>query len=529
MTAKDIQFDETSAKALLRGIEKISRAVKVTLGPGGRNVVIERTHSSPLITKDGVTVAKSIDLPDPFENIGAQLVCEAASRTMHSVGDGTTTATVLTEAIFREGFKYIISGGSPLGLQRGMTKAVKEVAAELSRIARPVVTHAEIQQVATVAANGDADLGKIIADALEIVGKDGSVSVDEAKGLETTLELVEGLQIDRGFLSAHFITDPESGSATLENALVLVHQEKISSASHLLPLLAKVSETGRPFFIVAEDVEGEALSMLVVNKLRGHFSVAAIKAPGFGDQRKEWLEDIAALTGALVVTADLGRKLDSVTLADLGNTRRVVVTADSSTIIGGEDTPAIEERRKQLLKRLLYDDSTAERDKVQQHLARLAGRMMLIHVGAATETEMEEKKARVDDALLASRAALAEGVIPGGGIGLLRAQSALDSLALDTDERMGALIIRQALEIPLRQLVDNAGGPGKYVVQQAKALQGDMGYNVATGQFEDLMAAGIIDPVKVTRIALESAASIASLLLSTTAVVADRKEASQAG
>ncbi len=525
MGAKQLQFDEAARHALLRGVEKLARAVKATLGPAGRNVILDKKFGSPTITKDGVSVAKEIELECPYENMGAQLVREVASKTSDIAGDGTTTATVLAEAIYREGLKNVTAGANPTLLQRGINKAVAAIVEELGRISKKVSDRNEIAQVATVSANWDTAIGNIIADAMDKVGKDGTITVEEAKGIETTLDVVEGMQFDKGYLSPYFVTNPESMECVLENAYILIHEKKISSLKDLLPLLEKVAKSGRPLLIIAEDVEGEALATLVVNKLRGTLQVAAVKAPGFGDRRKAMLEDIAILTGGRSITEDLGIKLENVTLEDLGRAKRVTIDKENTTIVEGEGKQAdIQGRVNQIRRQIEETTSDYDREKLQERLAKLAGGVAVIHVGAATETEMKEKKARVEDALHATRAAVEEGIVPGGGTALIRAQKALDSLKLEGDEKIGLEILRRAVEAPLRQLADNAGQEGALIVQEVKKRSGNEGYNVATGEYVDLVKAGVVDPTKVTRTALQNAASIAGLLLTTEALITDAPE-----
>jgi chaperonin GroEL len=525
MAAKQLQFDEAARHALLRGVEKLSKAVKATLGPAGRNVILDKKFGSPTITKDGVTVAKEIELEDPYENMGAQLVREVASKTSDVAGDGTTTATVLAEAIFREGLKNVTAGANPTSLQRGILKAVEVVVEELKKISRTVSDRKEIAQVATVSANWDTTIGEIIADAMDKVGKDGTITVEEAKGIETTLEVVEGMQFDKGYLSPYFVTNAESMETVLETAYILIHEKKITSLKDLLPLLEKVAKAGRPLLIIAEDVEGEALATLVVNKLRGTLQVAAVKAPGFGDRRKAMLEDIAVLTGGRCLTEDLGIKLENITLEDLGKAKRVTIDKENTTIVEGEgSTKDIQGRVNQIRRQIEETTSDYDREKLQERLAKLAGGVAVINVGAATETEMKEKKARVEDALHATRAAVEEGIVAGGGVAFLRAQSALDKLKLEGDEAVGGGIVRRALEFPTRQLADNAGKEGALIVQEVKKRTGNEGFNVATGEYSDLVKAGVVDPTKVTRSALQNAASISGLLLTTEALVTEVPE-----
>jgi chaperonin GroEL len=525
MAAKQLQFDEAARQALLRGVEKLAKAVKATLGPSGRNVILDKKFGSPTITKDGVTVAKEIELEDSYENMGAQLVREVASKTSDVAGDGTTTATVLAESIFREGLKNVTAGANPTSLQRGIQKAVDAIVAELKKISKTVSDRTEIAQVATVSANWDRTIGEIIADAMDKVGKDGTITVEEAKSIETTLEVVEGMQFDKGYLSPYFVTNAESMEATLENAYILIHEKKISSLKDLLPLLEKVAKAGRPLLIIAEDVEGEALATLVVNKLRGTLQVAAVKAPGFGDRRKAMLEDIAILTGGRCLTEDLGIKLENITLDDLGKAKRVTIDKENTTIVEGEgSTSDIQGRVNQIRRQIEETTSDYDREKLQERLAKLAGGVAVINVGAATETEMKEKKARVEDALHATRAAVEEGIVAGGGVAFIRTQGALDSLKLDGDEGVGLEIVRRAVESPLRQLANNAGQEGALIVQEVKKRKGNEGYNVATAEYSDLVKAGVVDPTKVTRTALQNAASISGLLLTTEALVTELPE-----
>ena len=525
MAAKQLQFDENARHALLRGVEKLARAVKATLGPSGRNVILDKKFGSPTITKDGVTVAKEIELEDPYENMGAQLVREVASKTSDIAGDGTTTATVLAEAIYREGLKNVTAGANPTSLQRGITKAVEAITTELQRISKKVKDRTEIAQVATVSANWDTAIGNIIADAMDKVGKDGTITVEEAKSIETTLDVVEGMQFDKGYISPYFVTNAESMEAILDTPYILIHEKKISSLKDLLPVLEKVAKTGRPLLIIAEDVEGEALATLVVNKLRGTIQVAAVKAPGFGDRRKAMLEDIAILTGGRCITEDLGIKLENLTIEDLGKTKRVSIDKENTTIVEGSGKQAdIQGRVAQIRRQIDETTSDYDREKLQERLAKLAGGVAVINVGAATETEMKEKKARVEDALHATRAAVEEGIVPGGGVALIRAQKALDSLTLEGDEAIGLAIVRRAVEAPLRQLADNAGQEGALIVQEVKKRKGNEGYNVATGEYLDLIKAGVVDPTKVTRSALQNAASISGLLLTTECVVTELPE-----
>jgi chaperonin GroEL len=526
MAAKQLRFDENARQSLLRGVSKLTKAVAATLGPKGRNVVLDRKFGSPTVTKDGVTVAKEIELQDACENMGAQMIREVASKTSDNAGDGTTTATILTEAIFREGLKYVTSGANPIGLQRGIHKAVAAAVEHLDKIARTVKEKAEIKQVATVSANWDNAIGEIIADAMDKVGKDGTITVEQAKSIETTLEVVEGMQFDKGYLSPYFVTDAETMEARLEDCYVLICEKKISSLKDLLPLLERVAKAGKPLLILAEDVEGEALATLVVNKLRGIINACAVKAPGFGDRRKALCEDIAILTGGKFVTEDLGIKLESLTLDDLGRVKKVTVTRENTTLVeGGGQSSEIQARVNQIRREIEETTSDYDREKLQERLAKLAGGVAIINVGAATETEMKEKKARVEDALHATRAAVEEGIVPGGGVALLRCLAAMDAVKPeDEDERIGVEIVKRAVEYPTRVLADNAGVEGSVVVQEVKRRKANEGYNVATGIYEDLVKAGVVDPKKVTREALQNAASIAGLLLTTECLVAEVAE-----
>jgi chaperonin GroEL len=530
--AKQLQFDEAARQALLRGVEKLARAVKATLGPAGRNVILDKKFGSPTITKDGVSVAKEIELECPYENMGAQLIREVSSRTSDIAGDGTTTATVLAEAIYKEGLRNVTAGANPISLQRGIMKATEAIVAQLKVLSKPVSDAKEIAQVASISANSDMEIGGIIADAMDKVGKDGTITVEEAKGIETTLEVVEGMQFDKGYLSPYFVTNPESMEAFLENAYILINEKKISSLKDMLPLLEKVAKTGRPLLIIAEDVEGEALATLVVNKLRGILNIAAVKAPGFGDRRKAMLEDLAILTGGRVITEDLGIKLEGVELSDLGEAKRVTITKENTTIVeGGGTSEGITGRVNQIRRQIEDTTSDYDREKLQERLAKLAGGVAVINVGAATETEMKEKKARVEDALHATRAAVEEGIVAGGGTALIRAQAAIGDLGLTGDEATGAGIVARAVESPLRQLVANAGREAALIVEQVKKGKGGDGYNVATDKFEDLIASGVVDPTKVTRTALQNAASISGLLLTTECLITDlpSKEAGGGG
>ncbi len=523
--AKQIVFDVEARDAMLRGVEKLSNAVKVTLGPKGRNVILDKKFGSPTVTKDGVSVAKEIELEDAFENMGAQMVKEVASKTSDIAGDGTTTATVLAEAIYREGLKNVTAGANPMSLKRGIDKAVEAMVEQLAKLSKKVKTSEEVAQVGTISANGDETIGNIIAEAMDKVGKDGTITVEEAKSIETTLDVVEGMQFDKGYLSPYFVTDANTMDAILEDPYILIFEKKISNLQDMLPLLQNVAKTGKPFMIIAEDVEGEALATLVVNKLRGTLNVCAVKAPGFGDRRKAIMEDLAVLTGGKFITEDLGIKLESVTLDDLGTAKRVTIGKDDTTIVeGAGKSTALKARIDQIRRQIEETTSDYDREKLQERLAKLAGGVAVINVGAATETEMKEKKDRVDDALHATRAAVEEGIVPGGGVALLRVQKALDKVVAEGDEAVGVEIVRKAIEAPLRQLVSNAGEEGAIVVQDVKKGKQTYGYNVATGEYVDMIAAGIIDPAKVTRSALQNAASIAGLLLTTEAMVADLPE-----
>jgi len=528
---KQLLFHEEARAALLRGINVMSHAVEVTLGPKGRNVVIARKFGSPTITKDGVTVAKEVSLKDPGQDMGAQMIKEVAAKTSDVAGDGTTTATVLAQAIFREGLRNVTAGANPMALKRGIEQAVDSVVEELKHMSKATKDKKEIAQVATIAANNDKAIGSLIADAMEKVGKDGVITVEEAKSMETTLDVVEGMQFDRGYLSPYFVTDAERMEAVLEDALVLIHEKKISAMKDLLPLLEQVARAGKPVLIVAEDLEGEALATLVVNKLRGTLACCAVKAPGFGDRRKAMLEDLATVTGGKAITEELGIKLENLTLEDLGRAKKVVVDKDNTTIIeGAGSTKAIEGRIKQIRAQIEDTTSDYDREKLQERLAKLAGGVAVVKVGAATETEMKEKKARVEDALNATRAAVEEGIVPGGGVALLRAADALDGLKLEGDEGTGARIVRRALEEPIRQIVENAGLEGSVVVEKVKAMVPiTRGFDAETNEYVDMMQAGIIDPTKVERVALQNAASIASLLLTTEALITDAAETAEAG
>ncbi len=530
MSAKQLEFGEGARRGVLAGVTKLSKAVKATLGPKGRNVVLEKKWGAPTVTKDGVTVAKEIELEDKYENMGAQMVKEVASKTSDVAGDGTTTATVLAEAIFREGLRNVTAGANPMALKRGIDQAVAAVVKKLEKLSTQVRDDRSIiKNVASISANSDETIGAIIAEAMEKVGNDGTITVEEAKGIETTLDVVEGMQFDKGYLSPYFVTDNERMEAVLENAYVLIHEKKISNLKDLLPLLEQIAKSGKPLLIIAEDVEGEALATLVVNRIRGTFQAAAVKAPGFGDRRKAMLEDIAILTGGLAITEDLGRNLESVTLADLGRAKRIAIDKDNTTIIEGAGKSKDIVGRINLIKRQIEETtSDYDREKLQERLAKLAGGVAVINVGAATEIEMKEKKARVEDALHATRAAVEEGIVPGGGVALIRCQDAIDAVKLDTDEKIGAGIVRRAIEEPLRMIAANSGDEGATVVQKVKSLKGAMGYNAATGEYEDLMKSGVIDPAKVTRTALQNAASVAGLLLTTEVLIAELPQKAEA-
>ncbi len=526
MAAKELLFSTDARAKLKKGIDQLADAVAITLGPKGRNVVIDKKFGSPTVTKDGVTVAKEIELSDAIENLGAQMVKEVATKTSDLAGDGTTTATVLAQAIFREGLKNVTAGANPMELKRGIDRAVEAVVEQLRGISVPSAGKREIAQVGTISANNDKEIGNLIAEAMDKVGKDGVITVEEAKGLETTLETVDGTQFDRGYLSPYFVTDPEKMEAVLEDPYILIHDKKISSMKELLPILEQVAQTSKPMLIIAEDVEGEALATLVVNKLRGTLKVVAVKAPGFGDRRKEMLRDIAVLTSGQVISEELGLKLENVALNDLGRAKRVVIDKDNTTIVGGKGKPEdIQGRIAELRSAIEKSTSDYDREKLQERLAKLAGGVAIINVGAATETEMKEKKARVEDALHATRAAVEEGIVPGGGVALLRAQSALDRIKGTEDERTGVEIIRRALEEPIRLIAENAGAEGSIVVGRVKESKDrNLGYNAASDTYEDLVKAGVIDPTKVTRTALQNAASIAGLLLTTECVLVEKKE-----
>src|SRR6266498_2867002 len=534
MAAKQLIFDEAARQSLLLGVEQLSRAVKATLGPKGRNVVIDKKFGSPTVTKDGVTVAKEIELEDACENMGAQMVREVASKTSDDAGDGTTTATLLAEAIYREGLKFVTAGANPIGIQRGILKAVDAAVEHLAKITKKVKEKEEIKQVATVSANWDTTIGEIIADAMDKVGKDGTITVEEAKSIETTMEVVEGMQFDKGYLSPYFVTNAESMEAKVEDAYILIYEKKVSSLKDLLPILEKVAKIGKPLLIIAEEVEGEALATLVVNKLRGTLNVCAVKAPGFGDRRKSMCEDIAILTGGKFISEDLGIKLESLDLNDLGRAKNIVVDKENTTIVEGfGKSSEIQGRVNQIRRQIEETTSDYDREKLQERLAKLAGGVAVINVGAATETEMKEKKARVEDALHATRAAVEEGIVPGGGVALVRCLQAIDTVkGSNDDERIGVDIVKRAIEFPTRALADNAGVEGSVVVEEVKRRKGNDGYNVATGEYEDLVKAGVVDPKKVTRTALQNASSIAGLLVTTECLITEipeKKEKAPAG
>jgi chaperonin GroEL len=532
MAAKELHFNTDARAALKRGVDQLAEAVKVTLGPKGRNVVIDKKFGAPTVTKDGVTVAKEIELSDALENMGAQMVKEVATKTSELAGDGTTTATILAQAIFREGLKNVTAGVNPMALKRGIDHAVTAVVEELKKMSLPTKGKKEIAQVGAISANNDKEIGDLIAEAMEKVGKDGVITVEEAKGLETTLETVEGMQFDRGYLSPYFVTDPEKMEAVLEDPLILIHDKKISSMKDLLPILEKVAQLGKPLLIIAEDIEGEALATLVVNKLRGTLRVCAVKAPGFGDRRKAMLEDIGVLTGGQVISEELGLKLENAVVTDLGRAKRIVVDKETTTLIDGQgDEEKIKGRIKEIKAAVEKTTSDYDREKLQERLAKLAGGVAVINVGAPTESEMKEKKARVEDALHATRAAVEEGIVPGGGVAFIRAQKALKTLKLaESDEQIGVDIVRRAIEEPMRIIVQNAGGEGSIVVEKVRlSKDANYGYNALTDQYEDLVAAGVIDPTKVTRTALQNAASISGLLLTTEALIVEKKEPAGSG
>jgi len=530
MAAKQVRFSQEAREKILRGVNVLADAVTVTLGPKGRNVVLEKSFGAPNVTKDGVTVAKEIELEDKFENMGAQMVKELASKTSDVAGDGTTTATVLARSIFTEGVKMVAAGHDPMSIKRGINRAVETIVGELKGLSKPTKDRKEIAQVGTISANNDSTIGDIIAEAMEKVGKEGVITVEEAKGLDTTLEVVEGMQFDRGYLSPYFVTDPERMEAKLDDAYVLIHEKKISSMKDLLPILEAIAKTGKPFILIAEDIEGEALATLVVNKIRGTLSCTAVKAPGFGDRRKAMLEDIAILTGGKVIAEELGIKLENISIQDLGRAKRIVVDKDNTTVIDGSGKKAdIEGRIKQIRAQIEETTSDYDREKLQERLAKLVGGVAVIRVGAATEVEMKEKKARVEDALHATRAAVEEGVVPGGGVALIRASAALEGLRGGEDEKSGINIIKRAVEDPARWIATNAGWEGSVVVDKIRSNKGPFGFNASSEEFEDLMKAGIIDPTKVVRSALQNAASVASLLLTTECMIADKPEEKGAG
>ena len=525
MSAKQLKFDESARQALLKGVNTLSKAVTATLGPKGRNVVLDKKFGSPTVTKDGVTVAKEIDLEDPYENMGAQMVREVSSKTSDAAGDGTTTATVLAEAIYSGGLKHVTAGASPIAIQRGIQKAVEAAVGALDKASKKVKDKEEINQVATVSANWDEEVGEIIADAMDKVGKDGTITVEEAKSIETTLDVVEGMQFDKGYLSPYFATDTDSMECRLEDAYILIFEKKISSLKDMVPLLEKVAKTGKPMLIIAEDVEGEALATLVVNRIRGTLNIAAVKAPGFGDRRKAMLEDIAILTGGRCITEDLGVKLESVELNDLGRAKSIVVDKENTTMVEGSGKSSeIQGRVNQIRRQIEETTSDYDREKLQERLAKLAGGVAVINVGAATETEMKEKKARVEDALHATRAAVEEGIVPGGGVALLRTRPTIEKLQLEGDQQIGVSIISNAVEAPLRALAANAGLEGAVIVQAVLESKGNTGFNVATEKYEDLVKAGVVDPKKVTRTALQNAGSIAGLLLTTECLITEIPE-----
>ena len=530
MAAKQIKYEADARQKILAGVSKLAQAVTSTLGPGGRNVILDKKFGSPQITKDGVTVAKEIELPDPFENMGAQMVREVASKTNDVAGDGTTTATLLAQAVYSEGLKNITAGADPMSLKRGIDKATVAVTDAIAKLSKKIKGNAEIAQVATLSANGDTEIGNLIAEAMESVGSNGTITVEEAKTLETTLDTVEGMQFDKGYLSPYFITNAQDMECVLENPYILLFEKKISNLQDMLPLLQNVAKTGRPLMIIAEDVEGEALATLVVNKLRGSFQVCAVKAPGFGDRRKAILEDIAILTGGKLISEDLGIKLENVQLDELGKAKKVVVDKDNTTIIEGLGKASDIQARTAVIKKQI-DETTSDydREKLQERLAKLSGGVAIIKVGAATEAAMKEKKDRVDDALHATRAAVEEGIVPGGGVAYIRCQKAIDGLALEGDEKVGADIIRRSLEAPLRKLVTNAGREAALVIENVKKSKGSQGYNVATGEYADLITCGVVDPAKVTRCALQNAASISGLLLTTECMITDIPEKKECG
>jgi chaperonin GroEL len=525
MAAKVLQYDEEARKSILKGVNTLADAVKVTLGPKGRNVILDKSFGAPTVTKDGVTVAKEIELEDKFENMGAQMVREVASKTSDVAGDGTTTATILAQAIYREGAKTVAAGSNPMDLKRGIDKAVETVVGELKKLSKPTKDQKEIAQVGTISANNDEGIGNIIAEAMSKVGKEGVITVEEAKGLETELEIVEGMQFDRGYISPYFVTNPEKMEVVLEDAFILINEKKISGMKDILPILEQIAKMGKPLLIIAEDVEGEALATLVVNKIRGTLHVATVKAPGFGDRRKAMLEDIAILTGGKMLSEDIGSKLENARLEDLGRAKKIIIDKDNTTIIDGAgDRKSLEGRVKQIRAQVEETTSDYDREKLQERLAKLVGGVAVIRVGAATETEMKEKKARVEDALNATRAAVEEGIVPGGGVAYVRCVQALDKLKLTGDQQVGASIVKRALEEPLKMIATNAGWEGSIVVEKVKEKKGAFGFNAANEKFEDMIQAGVIDPTKVTRFALQNAASVASLMLTTQCMVADKPE-----
>ncbi len=530
MGSKVLQYDEEARKSILKGVNTLADAVKVTLGPKGRNVILDKSFGAPTVTKDGVTVAKEIELEDKFENMGAQMVREVASKTSDVAGDGTTTATILAQAIYREGAKTVAAGSNPMDLKRGIDKAVETVVGELKKLSKPTKDQKEIAQVGTISANNDEGIGNIIAEAMSKVGKEGVITVEEAKGLETELEIVEGMQFDRGYISPYFVTNPEKMEVVLEDAFILINEKKISSMKDLLPILEQIAKMGRPLLIIAEDVEGEALATLVVNKIRGTLHVASVKAPGFGDRRKAMLEDIAILTGGKMLSEDIGSKLENARLEDLGRAKKIIIDKDNTTIIDGAgDRKSLEGRVKQIRAQVEETTSDYDREKLQERLAKLVGGVAVIRVGAATETEMKEKKARVEDALNATRAAVEEGIVPGGGVAYVRCVQALDKLKLTGDQQIGINIVKKSLEEPLKMIASNAGWEGSIVVEKVKEKKGAFGFNAANEKFEDMIQAGVIDPTKVTRFALQNAASVASLMLTTQCMIADKPEEKGAG
>jgi chaperonin GroEL len=523
--AKELKFDQEARNAILRGVNILADVVKVTLGPKGRNVILEKSFGSPTVTKDGVTVAKEVELEDKFENMGAQMVKEVASKTSDTAGDGTTTATVLAQALYREGSKVVAAGANPMDVKRGMDMAVEEVSKELKKLSKPTKDQKEISQVGRISANNDETIGNIIAEAMNKVGKEGVITVEEAKGMETTLDVVEGMQFDRGYLSPYFVTDPEKMVTVLEDVYILLNEKKISNMKDMLPILEQIAKMGKPLLILSEDVEGEALATLVVNKLRGTLKCCAVKAPGFGDRRKAMLEDIGILTGGRVISEDLGIKLENIKLNDLGRAKRITIDKDNTTIVDGAgDKDDIEARVKQIRAQIEETTSDYDREKLQERLAKIIGGVAVINVGAATETEMKEKKARVEDALNATRAAVEEGIVPGGGVAYLRCLSALDKMKLEGDKKIGVDIVRRALEEPIRQIANNAGQEGSVVTEKVKNEKGAFGFDAAQDEYTDMIKAGIIDPTKVVRLALQNAASVASLMITTEAVVADKPE-----